>query len=559
MALVASRLQRLVFVILVGLTLIPARLAYAADPLTVRLVMPTFDNLDPVSLPRSDWAARDVAENLFLGLTRYDPVSRTIQPALAREWTVSDDGLIWTFELRTDVQWVAYQTQNQQIEAVRPVVAGDFVYAIRRACHPEPPNPATHTVYIIAGCRTVATTSPHLIDDLFIARELRVEALSDRTLQIRLAFPAPYFVSIAALPELRAVPREAITKDSDWTKPGILITDGPWVMTDWTRGQQMTLVRNPLWPDAPTGNVERVAISFVAPDAVAQQFVSESADFARLDARAVPTIRQAKPDASLLTAQQSVTVLGFSLERPAVANESFRRALSQAIDRDDLVKTAWPGMALPASRFTPLGVIGAPQDRPDNRGFAPDTARAALIASGLVNCKPPEKLTFLVDDQPQSAAVAQAIIGQWQATLGCNPAWFSIRTASSSVVQDVAHNAVNAEVGPRPHLWIFSWSADYPDANAWTGDALHCQFGFLRSGLACGEADKLVDAAALETDPARRAEAYSQAETIWFGPTGTFPVAPLYMTFNVVGIQPGLTGVTANGPARFDLWTIRPG
>jgi ABC-type oligopeptide transport system substrate-binding subunit len=204
-------------------------------------------------------------------------------------------------------------------------------------------------------------------------------------------------------------------------------------------------------------------------------------------------------------------------------------------------------------------VIGAPQDRPDNRGFAPDSAKAALIASGLVACRPPEKLTFLVDDQPLSTAVAQAIIGQWQATLGCNPAWFSIRTASASVVQSVAHNAVNAEIAPRPHLWIFTWSADYPDANAWTGDALHCQFGFLRSGLACGEADKLVDAAALETDPAKRAEAYSQAETIWFGPAGTFPVAPLYMTFNVVGIQRGLTGVMANGPARFDLWAIRPG
>jgi oligopeptide transport system substrate-binding protein len=559
MALIASRLRHLVLVLLVGLALIPAGLAYSADPVTVRLAMATFDSLDPVSLPRADWAARDVAENLFLGLTRYDPVSRTIQPALAREWKVSDDGLTWTFELRTDVQWVTYNPQNQQIEAVRPVVAGDFVYAIRRACHPEPPNPATHTAYIIAGCRKIATTSAHLIDEPFIARELRVEALSDRTLRVKLEFPAPYFISIAALPELRAVPREAIDHDTDWTKPGTIITDGPWVMTDWTRGQQMTLVRNPLWPDALTGNVERVAISFGTPDAVAQQFASGSADLARLDAQVVPTIRQARPDASLLTAVQSVTMLGFSLERPAVANESFRRALSQAIDRDDLVKTALPGMALPASRFTPLGVIGAPQDRPDNRGFAPDSAKAALIASGLVACRPPEKLTFLVDDQPLSTAVAQAIIGQWQATLGCNPAWFSIRTASASVVQSVAHNAVNAEIAPRPHLWIFTWSADYPDANAWTGDALHCQFGFLRSGLACGEADKLVDAAALETDPAKRAEAYSQAETIWFGPAGTFPVAPLYMTFNVVGIQRGLTGVMANGPARFDLWAIRPG
>src|SRR5258706_1521730 len=120
---------------------LPVR-TFAADPVTAHVTMSPFTNLDPVSLPHDDLSARDVAENLFVGLTRYDPVSGQIQPALAREWKVSGDGLTWTFTLRSDIKWVSYNASTQQVEAIRPVVAGDFVYGIRRACDPPPPNPA---------------------------------------------------------------------------------------------------------------------------------------------------------------------------------------------------------------------------------------------------------------------------------------------------------------------------------------------------------------------------------------------------------------------------------
>jgi hypothetical protein len=63
---------------------------------------------DPALLPAGDSAARDLVENLFVGLFRYDSGTRTAVPVLAREWTVSDDGLTWTFILREDIQWVGH-------------------------------------------------------------------------------------------------------------------------------------------------------------------------------------------------------------------------------------------------------------------------------------------------------------------------------------------------------------------------------------------------------------------------------------------------------------------
>ncbi len=549
---------RLLFILLIVLA--PLGSARVAEPVTARVAMLPVASLDPVSLPRFDPASRDLVENLFVGLTRYDPSSGQIQPALARDWAISEDGMTWTFNLRGDVKWVTFRAGSQEIEAVRPVVAGDFVYGFRRACDPQPPNPATHLVYIIDGCRTVGTTNPQLVNDIFIARELKVQALDDQKLEIRLSFPAPYFVSLLALPEFRPVPREAVAAADDWTQPDLIVTNGPWALADWTRDQQMTLVRNPLWPDRQPGNVERVIVSFAeTPDTVAQQFISGSVDFARLDTTVVQTVRQAKPESILLAPNRAVTVLGFSVERPIVQKEAVRRALSQAIDRDKLVNELLPGSALAMSRFTPPGSIGGPTTQPDNRGLALDAAKVALAEAGFANCRLTEKLTLVVEDRPPMPAVAQALVAQWQAALGCNPAVFTIRAGTPDYVQAVAHAAISTgdqRDAPRPQMWLAWWSADYADANAWTGDALHCQYGFLRTGLACGDAERLIDRATLETNPATRIEDYDQAEEIWFSVQGTFPVAPLYVTYHAVGQQPWLKGATANGAARFDLWTI---
>ena len=128
-------------------------------------------DLDPALVSRFDTSARDLVENLFIGLTRFDPQTQTIEPALAASWTVSPDGLTWTFELRQDVQWVRYDSESGEVEAVRPVAAGDFVYAVQRACDPLRPSPVTANLMIIRGCQTVAYAFPELIDDVFIGEE----------------------------------------------------------------------------------------------------------------------------------------------------------------------------------------------------------------------------------------------------------------------------------------------------------------------------------------------------------------------------------------------------
>ena len=567
MNVINSRIRRcLLAAMLIVLLFSFAQFVRAADPITARVMMAPIANLDPVSLPRNS-SARDLAENIFVGLTRYDPASGQIQPELARSWTVSDDGLTWTFALRDDVSWVVYNSSTGTVEAIRPVVAGDFVYAMRRACEPTLPNPVTNEVYVVKGCIEIATTDPLQINDVYVAQTLGVRVVNDQTLEIKLAFAAPYLVSLVSMPEFRPVPREAVNKDPDWTQAGVIMTSGPWALAASTRNgdtlSAVTLIRNPLWPDKLAGNVDRIEISFGQSADIVSSFGARKIDFARLDSAAAETIAQNAP-ASILTAPApQITVLGFSTERTTVQKDAFRRALSQAIDRASLVKTALANFALPISRFVPPGVIGGPTTPPDNSGFLPDAAKASISAAGFPRCQVNDRLDFLVEDRPDMLAVAQALSDQWKAVLGCTPYTIKVVKGAGDKVEDVAHgtiSTVNQNEPPRPHMWLYTWAADYLDANAFLGDALHCdQIGYLRTGLPCSNADLLIDAAAVEKDPASRAATYAQVEALWFGPTGTFPVVPLYVSFTAVAKQSWLNGVTANGQLRFDLWTLDAG
>ncbi|MBN2304745.1 MAG: hypothetical protein JXQ72_09725 [Anaerolineae bacterium] len=527
----------------------PVQAQPGGKPAVLRIAMPQLGNLDPMQLSRFDPHTRDLVENLFVGLTRFNPQTRQIDPMLAESWTISADGLTWTFTLRQDIQWVHVDPATQAIMAVRPVAAGDVVYAIQRACDPLRPSPVTANLMIVRGCQTVAHAFPEVINDLFIAREMGVRATGPNTLEIDLLFPASYFPTLLSMPEFRPLPREAVAGNDNWTPENSIMTSGPYALQTQT-ASGMTLARNPYWPDTVAGNIENVEITFAAPSG------DGSVDFVRLDPAEVAGIRAAAPDAVQTAPGSSLVMLGFAHERELTNNPDVRRALARSIDRKTLAAQLFPGEAQPLDQFTPPGVVAAPEAH--EFGFDAAQAQTDFGAAGYTGCSDvPEKLAFSVpNDDPVWTQAGQAIAQQWIDHLGCNLALFEVGTLPRTLLIEFSHSTHNSEEITRSHAWIATWNADYPDANAWLNDALHCRYGYIRTGRACDEADDLLDQAALEYDPVRRAAIYAQVEEHFFGPGGTFPVVPLFISTETRLQQPWLTGVNEYGPARFDLWQI---
>jgi oligopeptide transport system substrate-binding protein len=538
---------------LVVTTALPSALSAAQDT-TVRLILPPFGTLDPVALAPSDQSGRDLVENLFAGLTRYDPLTNRILPALAQSWSVSDDGLEWTFALREDAQWVRFQ--NGAVVPVRPIVAGDFLFGLRRACDAAPPNPIAKTVFVIRGCRKIATTNPLLIDDLFIARELGVRVVNPRTLALRLEFPMPMLPYLLALPEFRPVPRESVSRaaeDGDWAVPSAMLSSGAYALAARDAGS-LTLLRNPFWHEQ-TGNVTQVTVTFAAPEAIPELFAAQDADFARLDREGAARLAASAPQALISAPSASVILLGFAAERPVTMRDGLRRALALAIDRNAIAERV--GAALPTWRLTTPAVAEVAL-QPEAGIFSPEAAKAQLAEAGYSGCRLPERLELVIEDTPRMEALANALFEQWQAHLGCNTPNFRLTKRNAETVRRLADgtfSTIRTTDPVRPHMWLFTWSPDYLDITAWASDGAHCRYGFLKSYLPCGEADELVSAALLQADLAQRAALIAQAEQLYFGASGTFPVVPLLNELRFAARKPALQGASAVSPLWLAAWS----
>ena len=144
------RAVSLTMALIMVVTLVPTGFTFANDAdvtltTTVRQQEPitlyTTDSsqvstLDPQRA--DDSVSINVIENIFLGLTDYDPlVPGDIRAELATEWSVDDSGTVWTFTLRDDVPWVRWDPVADEAEMVRMVTAQDVEYGFKRACDPR--------------------------------------------------------------------------------------------------------------------------------------------------------------------------------------------------------------------------------------------------------------------------------------------------------------------------------------------------------------------------------------------------------------------------------------
>ncbi len=541
--------------ILVALLLGQIGAVMAQGGTTLRLAMPPILGAtaqspipDPASLPMDALDARDLVENLFVGLFRYDAASQSAAPVLAQTWTTSDDGLTWTFILRDDIQWVGYNPDSGQIAVKRAVTAEDVVAGIRRACHPLKPSPDGPAMLVIQGCYTASQADPLLVDDTRVAGWVAAEAPDSTTLVLRLAFPVAYLPSLLAQPEFRPVPREFIDFMPAW--PAIA-SSGPYVYTGWTPGESLTLVRNPFWPDDLPGTVERIAITYAAADeARADLYRSGAVDFARLGGSG-PALMTQMPGAVFARRGGDVMVLGFSAERAFVNRLGVRQALAWSLDREALA--AADPLALPVTTLTSPGAIAGPGEAA-GLGFEPDAARAALASAGYGNCVGvPEVIR--VAAPPELAAAAEQITAGWTATFGCVDGLFEVVTPPAETVVSLARGLVDFENTLRPHIWIAPWAAYTLDAHGGAADALHCRFGYFYSGLACGPVDALIDWAG-EAVGEDRADVYARLEGRLFGPAGTTPVTPLWAVAEYVGAAASLEGPADFGPAWWGEWSV---
>ena len=173
----------------------------------------------------------NVLKDLYEGLTVYD-ASGNVTPGVAESWTVSDDGLVYTFKLRDDAKW-----SNGD-----PVTADDFIFSYQRVEDPKEAAAYASILYPIKNAEKINTATP---DAPVALDELGMKAIDPKTLEITLERPTPYFLQLMTHQTALPVNKAAVEKyGADFVKPGNMVSDGAYVLSENVANDHITLVKN---------------------------------------------------------------------------------------------------------------------------------------------------------------------------------------------------------------------------------------------------------------------------------------------------------------------------
>jgi oligopeptide transport system substrate-binding protein len=282
-------------------------------------------DLDPGT--QASLAESIVEGSLFEGLVNLSNDGHTRLPGVAETWDVSADGLTYTFHLRSNARW----------SDGSGVTADDFAYSIRRVFTPALASSNAVEGYVITGARDIANGKE---------AKLGVEAPDPRTLIVHLDYRAPYILDFLASAPFLPVQRALVERfgggasfGAAWTRPGNLVSNGPFMLSSWRSNQEVVVTRNPYYWDSKRMRLREV--HFIPTD----DTEAEERDFrgGQIDVTySVPNNKlavYAHRDGSPLHVAPDLSTyfLEFNTQVPPFNDARVRRALSLAIDREHVI------------------------------------------------------------------------------------------------------------------------------------------------------------------------------------------------------------------------------
>ena len=393
------------------------------------------------------WAASDtqsftILNNAFEGLFRLD-ANHEPQPALAESYTVSDDGLVYTFTLREGLQW----------SNGTALTANDFVFAWLKQMSADATNGYNFimTDYIVNGLEYGEGTAT--------ADQVGVKALDDRTLEVTIKNPTPYFLYLTTLSMYFPLNEEYVTEQGD--NYGItadnMIYCGPYAITSYDPAVGTSMAKNETYWDAASVSIPKVEVKIIKDQSSAlNTYLAGDLDKVNLSSADVPTY-ESNPEFHTVTEFRS-TYLQFNLDDPAMANLNIRKALGYAIDRSILADTILADGSTAAEGLVSFGVSGNGTEtfRELNGNLSPFDAGLAkeYWAKGVEELGYEPELSMLIADDSATKQIATFVQSQFRDNLGIEVA---IDSKTSKARNELMDNN-------NYQFAITAWGADYDDA-----------------------------------------------------------------------------------------------
>ncbi len=399
-----------------------------------------------------------VLHALHRGLLYFDKDNKVVPELAAALPEVSADSKTLTFTLKDGIKY-----SNGD-----PIVAGDFVYSIKRTLDPRTAAPYAYVLCEIAGADALLGADNGCGDKKVPTADADIEAAlanvgvaapDAKTVVVTLSKPATYFTSVLALWIAVPVQEKWITS-ANATEAANYVSSGPFIMTTWDHNSQIVLKPNPNWGGVkPT--LTEIDMSMTTEPAQGQA----AYEAGELDMVQTPAedIQRVKADPTLGPQVKDVPVLGityytYNNKTGPTANKDFRIALTQAIDKKAFIDATFAGIGQPANSFVMPGIPGYQADLdpyPYDLASAKEHMTTALAALGVKDAAALGKLKFGFNSgaghEPRVAFLAEA----WRQAFGLE---------TEQIGSDFAVFLQQRTAGEYT-LARDGWNADYPHAN----------------------------------------------------------------------------------------------
>lgn len=516
-------------------------------------------------------------DTMTVGLTRQNEVTANLENAMTTGYEVSEDGLTYTFKIKEGVPWVKYDAVSGEVVQVldcegnpRMVTAHDFEYGMKRTA-----NPATAADYAYVLGLAVQGVEAYSTGETEDPSTVGVTALDDYTLEVKFIKPAVYNLNIMSMWFAHAMPGWIIDGDDctegraeKWIETGLYQGYGPFTLKEWIHDAEIALVKNPFWPGdevVPSPAIDELHWIIVDSSPALAEF-----EAGNLDISAIPSAEQerilADPVyAGMVTYTYSLGTefFSFNTQLEPTNDVRVRQALSMAIDRQALIDNVVKD-GIPAPYFTHPGAAGAPKPEayPElGIYYNPEKAKALMdeyLAEKGLNAED-VTLGLMFNTAESHKKKAEAAQAMWKDTLGIN---VELTNQEWAVYKQSRREGQH-------NVYRSSWVQDYPDANNFLYEVfalggsyqdvvdwpLDEKVSQTYDNPKYDEFIRLLEAAAVETDPDKRMAMYADAEQILVVDEAV--VLPLYWYSSRILVHPRVKHIeSVTGYDRYEKWDL---
>ncbi len=491
----------------------------ASDQTFTYRVLDEHSSVDPQVV--EDVSGAEIVRDLFEGLMNQDADGNLV-PGVATGFEANDANDVYTFTLRDNAKW----------SDGTPVTAHDFVYAWQRAVNPELASPYAWYMELMS-----IENAKEIIAGEKPIEELGVEAVDDRTLRVNLSEPLPYFATMTTHSTTFPAPKHVIEEHgAEWTKPGNIVSNGAYVLTEHVPSERSVRERNPMYWDNENTIVDKtVALVINDENQALTRYLAGELDRTEVPAGQYPRLKQEYPDEAISFPRLCNYYYTFNLSDSgpeAFKDQRVRHALSLAVDRKIIVENILAGGQPEAYTFTPGATAGF--EIPENpvatmtQSERDDLARELLQQAGY-GPDNPLKFDMIYNTSEAHNKIAVAMSQMWKQKLGveaslANMEWKTFLDTRGAQNFELARGA---------------WCGDYNEASTFL-DLLTSESGYNDGKYSNAKVDELMRQAKSSSDPQ---PLYSEVEFIL---SNEMPVIPIYHYAGVYMLDDDLGGWPVN-------------